>query len=211
MGKNSKSKTDDRRARIAEMRRAEQARERRNRLLTVIGVTVIVAAILLGGGYLWWSEEQEKKEEAEPAVEGVETWDDLSRDHVTDKVDYPMSPPAGGPHNPAWLDCDAKVYTEPVENEQAVHGLEHGAVWITYTDAVSDQAVQKLTTLVEKTPYTFLSPHQDQESPITLTAWGLQLGVDRPGDPRVAEFLTEYVQGPQTPEPGATCSVEGSM
>jgi hypothetical protein len=39
-----------------------------------------------------------------------------------------------------------------------------------------------------------------------LSAWGHQLSVDSAADPRVEEFITAYVQGPQTPEPGAPCT-----
>ena len=50
--------------------------------------------------------------------------------HTEAAVDYPQSPPAGGDHNPVWQ--NAGFYEEPVQNETAVHTLEHGAVWITY-------------------------------------------------------------------------------
>ena len=43
---------------------------------------------------------------------------------------YTETPPAGGPHDPVWDDCG--VYTQPLRNENAVHALEHGTVWITY-------------------------------------------------------------------------------
>ena len=33
-------------------------------------------------------------------------------------------------HDPVWLDCGA--YDAPVRDENAVHDLEHGSVWITY-------------------------------------------------------------------------------
>jgi hypothetical protein len=39
-----------------------------------------------------------------------------------------------------------------------------------------------------------------------LTAWGKQLTVDGADDPRVDRFFSQFVQGPQTPEPGATCT-----
>lgn len=39
-----------------------------------------------------------------------------------------------------------------------------------------------------------------------LSAWGKQLTVKSAADARVAQFFTKYVQGPQTPEPGAACS-----
>ncbi|MEU7404790.1 DUF3105 domain-containing protein [Streptomyces sp. NPDC044948] len=205
MGSNSKGQKADRRARIEELRRAEKARERRNRIVTIAVSAVIVAGVVGGGWYLIGAAND--KEQAKAAsIKGEKTWSNLSRNHVQKKVDYPMSPPAGGDHNPVWADCDAKVYKQEVPNENAVHSLEHGAVWVTYTDKASKNDIKKLTTTVSKTPYSFLSPRKDQSAPITLTAWGHQLGVEKASDPRVGEFLDKYVQGPQTPEPGASCS-----
>ncbi|UGY93636.1 DUF3105 domain-containing protein [Streptomyces gobiensis] len=210
---NKQSKAAARRARIDEMRRAEQARERRNKIITITAVTAVLAATLGGGWYLWSSanEAQQAKEAAKAApVRGVKTWEDLSQDHVQTQVDYPMSPAAGGEHHPIWADCDAKVYTKEIKEENAVHSLEHGAVWITHNDKAAKADVESLKDRVAKTSYTFLSPYKDQSSPITLTAWGHQLEVDKASDPRVDQFLDKYVQGEQTPEKGATCS-GGSM
>ncbi|MFV0138079.1 DUF3105 domain-containing protein [Streptomyces sp. HMX87] len=213
MGSNAKAKSAERRARIEQMRRAEQARERRNRILTITAVTSVVAATLGGGWYLWSSaeESQRAKEAAKAApVKGVKTWENLSQNHVQTKVAYPMSPAAGGDHHPVWAACDAKVYTKEIKQENAVHSLEHGAVWITYNDKAAKTDIESLGDRVSKTPYTFLSPYKDQSSPITLTAWGVQLEVDKASDTRVDQFLDKYVQGEQTPEKGATCS-GGSM
>ncbi|WP_165984980.1 DUF3105 domain-containing protein [Streptomyces sp. YIM 98790] len=210
---NRKAQAAERRARIEAMRRADQARERRSKIITWGAVAVISAATLGGGWYLWYSTEQDEQAAAaarKATVEGVETWADLSQTHTTEPVDYAMSPAAGGDHHPAWLACDAKVYEEEVSEEQAVHSLEHGAVWITYNDQAADGDIKALTDRVAATPYTFLSPYADQEDPVVLTAWGHQLAVDDADDPRVEQFLLKYVQGEQTPEPGATCA-SGSM
>ncbi|MET9833539.1 DUF3105 domain-containing protein [Streptomyces sp. NPDC006385] len=209
MGSNSKAKSADRKARIAEMRRAEQARERRNRILAITASTVILAGVVGGVWYLLNTANEKEEAKAVP-VKGEQTWSDLSQNHVQKQVDYPMSPAAGGDHAPVWLNCDAEVYTEEVNEENAVHSLEHGAVWITYNDKAAEADVKTLTEKVTTTPYSFLSPYKDQSSPITLTAWGHQLNVDKASDPRVDRFLDKYVQGEQTPEPGAACT-GGSM
>ena len=60
------------------------------------------------------------------------------------RVDYDMYPPVGGPHDGFWAACDGVVYSKPVRDENMVHTLEHGAVWIAYnpnTIATGDLAL----------------------------------------------------------------------
>lgn len=164
---------------------------------------VALAAIVLFVGVGCGSEPTPAPSDS--GIEGVQTFGELTREHTTDDVDYPQSPPVGGDHDPQWVDCTGTVYDEPLRNENAVHALEHGAVWVTYNDAASQADIDALASKVEGQPYSFMSPYPDQESPIVLTAWGVQLALDSADDPRVNEFLTTYRSGPQTPEPGATC------
>ncbi|WP_372595162.1 DUF3105 domain-containing protein, partial [Actinotalea sp.] len=86
------------------------------------------------------------------------------------------------------------------------HSLEHGAVWITYRPDLAQAQVDVLTELARGEGYVLLSPFPDLAAPVVLTAWGVQLQVDDADDPRVEPFLVTYVQGEQTPEPGAPCS-----
>jgi hypothetical protein len=165
-GKNNSPKAREaaRRARVEEIRKAEQARERRMRLIT-LGVTGAILAGLVGGGWYLIDAAQRKDEAKAAPIDGVKSWSKLSQNHVTETVDYKMSPPVGGDHNQVWVNCDKQVYTKPVPNENAVHGLEHGAVWITYNDKAAKADVESLTDLVNKTTYTFMSPYEDQSSP----------------------------------------------
>ena len=138
-------------------------------------------------------------------VAGVVTYDGLSRRHVNHSVDYPQSPPVGGPHDPRWLTCTGTVYDTRVRNENAVHSMEHGAVWVTYSPTLPAADVAVLAAAVRGTRYTMLSPYAGLDSPVVLTAWGRQLAVDSVDDPRVREFIATYANGPQTPEPGSPC------
>ncbi|MGW0095718.1 DUF3105 domain-containing protein [Streptomyces sp. NPDC003328] len=205
-GKNSsKAKSETRRARIEEQRRAERARERRNRTITIVASTAILAGLVGGGWYL--IDRANEKEQAKAApISGEKAWSNLSRNHVTTKVNYPMTPPVGGNHAPVWQDCNGNVYTQQLQNENAVHSLEHGAVWVTYNNKAADADVKALAAKVAKTPYTLMSPYPSESSPITLTAWGHQLNVAKVSDARVNDFFDKYVQGKQTPEPGAACT-----
>ncbi|MFD7867529.1 DUF3105 domain-containing protein [Streptomyces sp. NPDC057682] len=216
----------DRRTRIEQMRNADRARDRRNRAL-VIGVSaVVVAGLVTFGAYTLVDRSQanadqkaadvkeskqaeaEKKELAKGDVEGEQSWDPkkLTRNHVTKTVSYPMKPPVGGDHSPVWMNCDGEVYKKAIPDMNAVHALEHGSVWVTYTDKAPAADVDKLAERVGKTPYSLMSPYPDQEGALMLSAWGKQVTVDSADDPRVATFFAKYVQGPQTPEPGAACT-----
>ncbi|MBJ6638428.1 MULTISPECIES: DUF3105 domain-containing protein [unclassified Streptomyces] len=216
----AKNSSAARKARIEEMRRAEQARARRNRVLTVAASVVVVAGLAVGGVVLVKSQSGKKDSAASgdaknagdsghftTGPDGVRTWSGkLSRTHVTSKVSYPMHPPVGGNHNPMWLNCNGDVYTDPVQDENAVHALEHGAVWVTYTGKAAKADVGALAAKVKKTPYSLMSPYENQAAPIILSAWGHQVTVKSASDPEVDKFFATYVQGKQTPEPGASCT-----
>ncbi|MGW0120707.1 DUF3105 domain-containing protein [Streptomyces sp. NPDC003327] len=207
----NRSSTADRRARIEEMRRAEQSRERRNRFLT-IGISSVVVLGLVGFGSIVLmkkADEEEKKEAAAKApIAAEKSWDPakLGRNHVETAVKYEMKPPVGGDHHPVWTNCDGDVYDKPISEVNAVHSLEHGAVWVTYNKKAAEADVKKLAEKVGKTSYSLMSPVDDQAGAIMLSAWGKQVTVDGADDPRVDAFFTKYVNGPQTPEPGAACT-----
>ncbi|MGW2561819.1 DUF3105 domain-containing protein [Streptomyces sp. NPDC001514] len=206
----TKTSSNDRRARIEEMRRADQARERRNRIITIAISAVVVAGLVTFGTYVL-NKQSEKKEQTEAAakapVKDEKSWDakKLGRKHVP-PASYPMKPPVGGDHHQVWMNCEGDVYEKAIPDVNAVHSLEHGAVWVTYNDKAPAGDVQKLKDKVGKTPYSLMSPVKDQAGAIMLSAWGKQVTVDGADDPRVDQFFTKYVQGPQTPEPGAACT-----
>ena len=127
--------------------------------------------------------------------------------HTEADVDYPETPPVGGEHDPVWADCTGSVYSVQIRAENAVHSLEHGAVWVTYDPAlVDDEDVSYLTELVEGRPGLLLSPYPDQGAPISLQAWDHQLRVQSATDPAVPQFIDLLVFSPTTtPEPGASC------
>ena len=134
-------------------------------------------------------------------IAGVETFDFSSGDHTKDPVAYPQSPPAGGPHDPSWQKC--AVYDAPVRNENAVHSLEHGAVWITYQPDLPAAEKEALRTLAADKPYLLVSPYPGLDSPLVASAWGAQLRLERADDPRLPAFISRYAGN--GPEPGATC------
>ena len=143
-------------------------------------------------------------QQAARTPEGVESFSNLSRNHVEGTVSYPQNPPVGGDHSPVWQNCG--FYSSPVQNEHAVHSMEHGAVWITYQPDLPSDQVEVLRNLAHEYTYVLVSPYPDLPTPVVASAWGKQLKLDSANDPRLEQFVSAFREGPQTPEPGSPCT-----
>ncbi|MFF2088478.1 DUF3105 domain-containing protein [Nocardia sp. NPDC058176] len=130
--------------------------------------------------------------------------------HVTaeQRVAYDKTPAFGGPHDAAWANCTGTVYAKPIRMENAVHSLEHGAVWITYNpDKLDAAGVETLSNYVKGRQYSLMSPYPGLDSPISLQTWGHQLKLDSADDGRIKQFISALRENPYAyPEVGASCS-----
>ena len=156
------------RAKVDEVRKAQQAKERRSRMILITSVGTVILLIAGVVGFTVWRDVSTR-----PTLDAVKTFT-VTREHTTEPVTYAQTPPVGGDHQPTWLNCG--VYTEPVPDELAVHSLEHGAVWVTYRpDLPADQVagprrrdprhVHRASPRVDGLP-----------SPVVASAWGTQPG-----------------------------------
>lgn len=185
--------------------RLQQKLRKRNRRIAAISIPVVV---LVAIGAIVLSVAMNPKPPSYTAgssgavVDGVETFTNVST-HVETPVDYTETPPVGGNHSPTWLNCG--IYTELVPDENAVHSLEHGAIWVTYDPALD---AGQLGTLRSQLPtsHVILSPYDGLPAPIVLSGWNVQLTLESADDSRIGTFFEEYWQGENAPEPGASCT-----
>lgn len=172
----------------------------------LISVLLLVAA----GCGIWQESFVPTETDQDPArrIPGVQFFEDRAS-HITgtERADYDRFPPTGGPHDLTWAECTGTVYEVAVRNENMVHSLEHGAVWIAYDpQRISGEALQDLVKRVQGQPYTMLAPYPDLPAPISLQAWGHQLRVDNANDSRIDHFLQALRANPYTsPEAGSPC------
>jgi hypothetical protein len=190
-------RAEKRAAQLAAFKKKEAA-SKRNRIL---GIVAAVVALLLVAGTV--TTVLVINAAPPQQIEGVQRYSDLESTHTETRVSYDQTPPVGGPHNPAWLNCG--VYNEPQQNENVVHTLEHGAVWITYDPATTtDAEVEALVALAPDT-YSVVSPYEGIGT-MAISAWGAQLFFTDVADPAVEDFLTEFYRSPNSPEPNAPCT-----
>ena len=202
----------------------KQKREKRNKIIGIVAAATAAVAVLALIIFFIVSQAIPKADPADIKIKGLKTWDDLVANQHADvtadgiienapKIDYEaeydMSPPAGGAHFGGWLNCG--VYSEPQENERAVHSMEHGAVWVTYdADEVSEEEVKTLQSKLPNT-YVVLSPFEGLDAPVVASAWGAQVKLTGIDDERLEKFVEKYWRSAASPEPNGACTgaVEG--
>ncbi len=182
--------------------RKEQARRARKQRMIYVGSGVVVIALIVA--LVVWAVVRKGATTASASGTGLFTYSNLSRNHVTGPVNYPQTPPVGGDHSAVWLNCG--IYDQPVPNVNAVHSLEHGAIWITYQPSLPADQVAILKNDVRNQPYGLLSPYPGIPTPVVATVWGVQLRLDNASDPRLQSFITKYADATQAPEPRGECT-----
>lgn len=191
-------------------------RDDRRSVLPLVLALVVAGAVVVGAVVLsvvtgrdsrefgWFANTPGESEEptASTDLSEIVVVEQPTTRHVDGDVTYDQAPPAGGDHDPAWLDCG--VYDEPVREENAVHSLEHGTVWVTYQPGLDEAGV---AALAEALPdESILSPYGELAAPVVVSVWGAQLELTGPDDPRLALFVAEYGDGQTSPEPFASCA-----
>jgi hypothetical protein len=192
---------DERTVRAEQARRALRRRQRRpywivGGIVVLVAVVAVTVVAVTGGG-------------SAQLPAGTATFTESNHQHVTGTVHYNRTPPAGGAHSAVPLNCG--VYNQPVANENAVHSMEHGAVWITYRPNLSRVEIAQLAGFVQShyvgtQRYLVLSPYPGLPAPVVASAWGAQLHLTGPNDPGLAAFVAHFAGGGQGGELGGPCT-----
>ncbi|MCG5212122.1 DUF3105 domain-containing protein [Streptosporangium sp. KLBMP 9127] len=194
----TKDRAQARRENLAKMRADQKRKERRASLLMWgVGGLVIVVLVGLVGFYLI-------NQRSQSSLDAVTTTKYPGSVHKETKITYAEQPPVGGEHNSKWQNCG--IYQEPLNNENAVHSMEHGAVWITYRPDLPKAQVEQLQE-VAGADLVLLSPYPGLPAPVVASSWNNQLKLTGADDPRLPRFISKYKNNPQTtPEFGAPCT-----
>lgn len=188
--------------------------------LTLAGIIVVVG-LLVGLGVNLYPKYQDRAEaerfapsesnqDPSTAIEGVAIQEYPAALHIgrTQRVAYDQSPPYGGPHDAVWATCTGIVYPKAIRTENAVHSLEHGAIWITYNpDDLDADQVASLAARVDGETQMMMSPYPGMNSPLSLQSWGHKLELDSVDDERIGQFISALRLNRFTyPEIGASCA-----
>ena len=158
------------------------------------------ASMLPAGG----KEKDRSQDPPENSPEGVRTYPATSNStDVELPISYEQDPPTNGDHATYWQNCG--FYSSPVENEAAVHSMDHGAVWITYRPDLPTEQVEILRGLAQE-EYVLVSPYPNLYAPVVATAWRNQLDLTEADDPRLRQFVDQFKLSATAPLSGNGCT-----
>lgn len=110
---------------------------------------------------------------------------------------YNSNPPTSGSHYPdpaKW-----GIYEQALSDEQLIHNLEHGGIWISYRDPGDQGLISKLKDIVDDYPLkVILTPRPANDSKIAVAAWGHLLKLENFDRKAIQDFIKAFInKGPE--------------
>jgi|SRR3990167_4257704 len=127
---------------------------------------------------------------AEFAIEG--------RDHVSagTAVQYQTNPPTSGAHLSQAENWG--VYDQEIDDKAAVHGLEHGGIWISY-QGISDEQKSILEEIGKANRQSVIvSPRSTNNDKIVVASWGKMMKLETADKALIQKYIMQYKN--QSPE-----------
>jgi len=123
----------------------------------------------------------------------------MNRDHINvgdyDGV-YNSNPPTSGPHaGPApW-----GFSSEEILDENAIHNIEHGGIWISYKDLDND-SIERLRNIAQENSLSVVvSPRDRNSTKVAVVSWGRLMEFDSVDGELIADFIKSNKN--KSPEP----------
>ncbi len=84
-------------------------------------------------------------------------------------IEYNSNPPTSGPHYTAPAKWG--VYQTELPDEQLIHNLEHGGIWISYKD-IDEATKTSLEEIAKSGLKIIMEPRAKNDAPIIIASWG---------------------------------------
>lgn len=175
-------------------REFEIAQVRRKRVFKKIGYWVLGIAIVSGGGWILINATGPKGQDYSQA------YPTLGRNHIADgsTTTYNSNPPTSGGHYA--VAAPVRFYDRELPDEQLVHNLEHGHIWITYKPSLSGEIIKGLKDFSGGN--VVITPRSKNDTDIALVAWGrldkFNIEGENVDEQRIKDFISRYQnRGPE--------------
>ncbi|HEV8601397.1 MAG TPA: DUF3105 domain-containing protein [Patescibacteria group bacterium] len=153
-------------------------------------LTYLIAVLIFAGlGFFLFTKSQKV-----PTNLPGEAIPELGREHIpqgsTDHPAYNSNPPTSGQHWPqpaAWGDYDLTL-----PDEQLIHNLEHGGIWIAYKSDLDSSSIAQLKDFAKRYRKIIVEPRDANDSNIALAAWGRLLKLDKYDEGAIVRFIEAF-------------------
>jgi len=193
----------ERKKKIKELLQEQERKSSSLKKIRNIGL-IVIAIILIVVGIIQLTKKTPeqiklKKQVATVSLGGkVEKFAIEGRDHVSTEtsVEYKTNPPTSGSH----LD-QAKnwgIYSKKIDDKAAVHGLEHGGIWISYKD-IDDVTKKELEEIGKDNSLSVIvSPRIENDNKIVVASWGRMMRLETLDKVLIQKYIDTYKN--QSPE-----------
>jgi len=167
---------------------------RRSRRFKVIGGWIFGFVVIAGIGYGITRLSQQGGKERPGQSFPIQ-----GQDHIAVGASHPeynSNPPTSGWHyaeSAPW-----GVHQNELSDEQLIHNLEHGGIWISYT-GVDDATKSALEKIAKSQSKVVVEPRTKNDAPIVLAAWGRLLKLEKFDEQQISDFIKANKN--KSPEP----------
>ena len=186
-----------------ELRKQEKQKfqeiQQKNKRVKKIGFLVITMFIIgsLGYGIVYLATRPEK------SIPGT-AFPILGREHIpvgTFHPEYNSNPPTSGSHY--VKEAEWGVYQNELPDEQLIHNLEHGGIWISYKPDIDPAIKAKLESIGNNNRGSVVvAPRTMNDSMIAVASWGRLEKLDKFDEVEIINFIDENKN--KSPEPLAS-------
>jgi len=151
----------------------KKQRNKNTKTLIFIGVTIL----LLLFAYISSNKAKQNEQQAiddlfeKEIVLDVQEFKDQGTEHISEpgNFEYNSNPPTSGPHYaqaPEW-----GFYPKPIDDESALHAVEHGGVWVSYNNLNQDE-IDILKEFTDTNAQSVIvTPRPENNTRISAVAW----------------------------------------
>lgn len=159
---------------------------------------VVIIVIILGIGVAIWAMSRSQAPMGEDLSIAVPS---QGRNHVQPQATHPeysSNPPTSGWHSPSTVKVG--FYEEEIPDEQIIHNLEHGDIWISYRPDIDQVIKEELKKF--KGSKVIITPRSANDTDIALVAWTrldkFDIENDTLNKSRIDNFIKRYInRGPE--------------
>lgn len=183
---------------IEEKDKEAKQRESKKKIRKVVywGLVLILAIVVI-----WWIFKLPKDGSTNKSSVNAQFFPAQSRNHIISgesHPDYNSNPPTGGWHYDA--SAQTGIYDRELPDEQLVHNLEHGHIWIAYHPDLDEVSINKLVDIAKSySSKIIMTPRTKNNTIISLVAWEYLLKLNEFDEGLVQGFIKQYRgKGPES-------------